>query len=250
MALKNMSLVEQHAEGKLLCDDLAPIASIFGKDAAVAALRERVRKNQDRIEGIQLKQGVLSAKIIQYTDQMLVQDSDNDLFIGAVDDMGQAAIKLAQDSALAEALVGALGKVFTTSRAQLIAGSYAGMGAEADRIERVLEAADREALGKVSVDGYSLMDALEHWFIGCRALTAMSQQRDQLTAQQDTSATSASEVVDARNQWIRSVNAMVAAVEASEDIAEEDKAIALASLRATEGRADLRAAERRRLTVI
>ena len=250
MALKNMTLVEQHAEGKLLCDDTAKIAGIFGQDAAVAALRERVRKHQERLEGIQLKQGVLSGKITQHTELMLVQDSDNDLTIGAVEDMGQAALKLVQDSALGDALAGALRTVYTTSRAQLIAGSYAGMGAEADRIEQALTPEDRAALGEVRVGGRSLMAALEEWFIGCRALTAMSQERDQLTAQQDTSAVSASEVVDARNQWVRTVNALVAALEASEDISEDDKRLALASLRATEARADLRAAERRRLSVI
>ena len=60
----------------------------------------------------------------------------------------------------------------------------------------------------------------------------------------------ASKALEARNQWVRAVNALVAALEASEDIDEDDQRLALASLRATEARADLRASERRRLTVI
>jgi hypothetical protein len=250
MAMKNMTLAEQVAEGKLLCDDTAKIAVIFGQDAAVAALRERLQRRQETLTAIQQQQGALDAQVQEKTDMMLVQDSDNDRRIDAIHGMGRSAVKIAQDSAVGDGLASALNKVFAATLAQLINGSYAGMGGEAERIERSLTAEDRAQLRKVGVDGYTLMDALEEWFIGCRALTAMSQERDQLLTRQDSSRVGAGEVLEARNQWVREVNALVAALEASEEIDEDDQRLALASLRATEARADLRAAERRRLTVI
>lgn len=248
MAMKNMTLAEQVAEGKLLCDDSSKIAAIFGQDAAVAALRERLARRQETLASIQQKQGALDALVQERSDMMLVQDSDNDQHIDGIHGMGHAAVKLAQDSAVGDALQRALNKVFSSTLATLINGSYAGMGGEAERIELALTPEDRAALGKVSVDGYTLMDALTEWFAGCRALTAMNQERDQLLAQQDGSRVGAGEMLEARNQWVRTVNALVAALEASEDISEDDKRLALASLRATEARADQRAAERRRLS--
>jgi hypothetical protein len=245
MALKNLTIDEQASEGKLLCDDNHPHAALFSKDPAVAALRERVRPRTATIQTILRDEGLLNAQIRAKTNLMLEQDSDNDIHLGAIDDMGRAAIKLAQDPATADALQSALQKIFATPRAQLISGSYAGMEGAADRIEASLTPADLDALAKVSVEGYSLRDALGTWIAGCRTLTKLDQERSVLLAQQDASRISAGAILDARNQWVRAVNALVAAIEASDLLTDSDKSVLLASLRTTERRADERAASRR-----
>jgi len=245
MALKNLSIDEQASEGQLLCDDNHPFALIFGKDAAVAALRERVRPRNAAIQTIQRDEGLLDAQVQQKTGLMMEQDSDNDAGLGAFDDMGRAAARLAQDPAVGDALNRTLDKVFATPRTQLIMGSYAGMQGAADRVEASLTAEDHEVLGKVSVDGYTLRDALLGWFAGCRALTRMDQERSALLAQRDGSRVSAGAILDARNQWVRAVNALVAAIEASDLITDDEKLLILASLRETERRADERAAGRK-----
>lgn len=244
MNLKNLTLAEQLSEGKLLCEANSAIAQIFGKDAMVMMVRDKLSKRNEVLETIQLAQGALSQEVQQLTDEALMLDADNDRDIGAVEDVGRGAIVLAQDAALADALGAALARIFATPRAQLVVGSYAGMAGEADRVARALTAEDRAALAQVRVGAATLLDALERWMQGCRSLTQVSQRRDQLLAQQDATRVSSGAVTEARHAWIRDVHTLVAVVEGSDTLSADERTLALASLRATVKRAAERAASR------
>jgi hypothetical protein len=165
------------------------------------------------------------------------QDNFNDRHIGALDDVMRAAISLAEDPAEREVLEQTYQVVFSSSRASLVLGAYAGMAGEAARIEAALRDRHRDALSKIILFGTTALDLLNRWLAGCRRLTTLDQERRELQSAQDGTRRTAGDLQALRNQWIRAMSLFIAAVESSDQITSQEADLILSPIRVAQRRA-------------
>jgi hypothetical protein len=242
MALKNLSIGAMVSVGSWLMQ--ARAESLMGKDSVVQGYAPRIKRDTGALEKVQVSLGVVSKQLASLTDAAAEQDAANDKVLGIFDDGARVCLRACEDETLREAIRAAYEKAVAAGRAALVLGAYAGMGGEAKRIEASLTAEDWAALRKAKVADTNLEELLKRWLKGAHALTKIDQERAELAVMEDTTRTSSGDVAQARNQWVRTMNAFVAAVRSS-DLTQAEQDELLSVLIKAEEDADRAAAARR-----
>ncbi len=123
----------------------------------------------------------------------------------------------------------------------VIHNSYRGQVGFAALLRGRLEGGTRAALRELPLPGgKNLLDAVDGWLDAADHLGQLEEQKARLAA---TAPTVAGRIFDARNRWIRVVNALLANA-ALADLTEEQERLILGPLRDAEAKADARSARR------
>jgi hypothetical protein len=237
MSLRNLSLNVQIAEGLRLCDTDAPHYHLITRDALVLAATSRVRTHTHNLITFQHSQGQNNERIQALISQMGQQDAINDNDIGCIDDVLGAAIKIIDEPDLLARLQQAHALIFASGRRGLIVGQYGGMAGEASRIRAALRPEHFEALDTILIHTHSLGAILRRWLDGCARLTALDQERRELLTAVDHTRQTKGDLQTLRNQWVRAMSLLLAAIEDSEHLDDHERTILLASLRESQRRA-------------
>ncbi len=124
----------------------------------------------------------------------------------------------------------------------VIRGSYRDEAGQADLLAKRLNDTSKAKLKKLPIPGGNVMDLVERWMTLAKELGQLENKRAAL-AQPSAKQTSAGDVVKARNEWIRTVNALVSMIELA-DVDDATANLLLGSLRDTERRAARRSSRR------
>jgi hypothetical protein len=235
MAFKNFSNGVMTAQGEALLkpDKLA----LMQQDELLAGYAKRIERDTRIIREININEGAQSEQIVELIQTTTLLDADNDGLLGAFDDAALAIIKLCVDDTLRASITGAHSKVMSSGRDVLVLGPYSGAAGEASRIEARMTPDDWAALKRAKLGDTTLEATLKRWLVGAKRLTELDNQRAALLNKQDASRVSAGAVATARNQWVRTMNAFVAAVRSS-DLSQQDQDTLLSALTQAEQRAD------------
>lgn len=172
------------------------------------------------------------------SEQAGALDARHDAQVGGIHALLGALAQLATDPARGEALLRLRDRLFPQG-VSVVQHSYRDEAGQAELVEGRLTEADRALLRAVPVLSSTLGDVVARWQHTARELGRVEDRRVALLDEKRRG-TRPADVVAARNQWIRAVNALLSAL----DLAAPDERTRLAILGALE--ASTKAAARRR----
>ena len=168
-------------------------------------------------------------------DEAFALDDRHDFLARGIDAVltGNALIANGQpaDSAVtAEAVEEIRAKLFPSGMA-LINRTYLEEAGEVEMAKSRLTDADRTLLTQLPIAGGTLLDAVNSWIAAGEALGTVERKRARIAEDDNTAEiVSRSDVVAARNRWIRVVRAILAGLELTEELDEESLRLILQPL--------------------
>lgn len=200
--------------------------------------------SHDTLLRVQQRAGSNQKKVRQLTTRMRELDNKHDNLARGIYRTVEGQEFLAATEERAE-VFRELKETLFPHGASVTQRSYREQAGIAKRVEQRLTQEDRDLLAGIEADGTTLLVHVEAWLESAQDIARMEAERAEFTSDDD-DATTAGEVRDARNQWIKAMNALMQMLEFV-DISDRDRRVLLANMKDATDKATT--ARRRRLTV-
>jgi hypothetical protein len=251
MAAKNLTTAEMIGVTRqwTTSDEVRPLLDVLDAPGIVRAVERSHAALVDSTKATDASQHTKALDAIY--EEATAQDRLHDRKGGGVAKLLEALAELTDDAAESERYSTLRTALFPTGDLAVLGASWRGESGNAARLHQQLEG-ERDlvaALKQIPAGEKSTLLARVKQFVGAGLrLGALEDDRvrveGDVAAQKAGGATARPETA-ARNAWIRAVNALVSAVENSDDLTDEQRKVVVRVFRDAEARADKRALARR-----
>ncbi len=236
MAYKNLTADEMTAVSDAWVDPANPACIALGKEASLAGLLEQVGRRHDELVAVLVPADDARSKAAMAQAAQL--DTDHDNLASGIYGVLTNLAQLCDDG---ESFIVLRDRLMPDGLAAVVNTTYRGQSGYASRMRQTMTTEMRAQLMSIPLPDGTLLDKVEAWFDAAIELGQVEERRARIAAEADR--VESGQVLKARNEWVRVVNALVALAQLS-DLSPQLDDLIFGPLRAAEATADLRAARR------